>query len=173
LEKARFAKGPMAAKARSWTITPPARAPDISVAVRQAIHANAKAYLAPPFKGASYLGIEKLAELLPHWQTQAPDPQQDLELAALLMERAGTGGALFRNFYRDFLREAHDLLGRPAALHQAQALFADSAEQWTEVAALIERSARSGESAPLAQAARHCRRIADIEVAAMTRLVSP
>ena len=28
----------------------------------------------------------------------------------MLMERAGTGGALFRNLYRDFLKESYELL---------------------------------------------------------------
>ena len=35
LEKARFAKGPMAAKARTWTIAPPKRTPALDVATAQ------------------------------------------------------------------------------------------------------------------------------------------
>jgi hypothetical protein len=171
LEKARFAKGPMAAKARSWTIARPKRAPDLPAAVRKAIRANAKAYLAPPFKGASFLGIRKLADSLPHWQEQAANPARDLELAALLMERAGTGGALFRNFYRDFLQEAAGLLGRSAALTEARQLFAQSASEWTAIAASIH-DARTGRSEPLIEAAARCRRAADLEVKAMTRLAA-
>ncbi|MEO8061230.1 MAG: BtrH N-terminal domain-containing protein [Pseudomonadota bacterium] len=172
LEDARFAKGPMAAKARSWTIEGPLRAPDLPGAARTAIRANAKAYLAPPFKGASFLGIRKLADSLPHWQALAPNPRQDLELSALLMERAGTGGALFRNFYRDFLEQAAEWLGRSPALVEAQRLFANSASEWTAVAALIDESARSGESAPLIEAAARCRQIAELEITAMTKLAS-
>jgi hypothetical protein len=171
LEKARFAKGPMAAKARSWTIARPKRAPDLPSAVRQAIRANAKTYLAPPFKGASYLGIQKLADSLPHWREQTAGPQ-DLELAALLMERAGTGGALFRNLYRDFLQEAAELLGKSTALTEAHRLFAQSASEWTAIAASIDDSARSGANEPLLAAAARCRRIADLEVAAMKELAT-
>jgi hypothetical protein len=170
LEKARFAKGPMAAKARSWTIEGAIRRADLPGAVRKAIRANAKSYLAPPFKGASFLGIRKLADSLPHWQALAPNPRKDLELAALLMERAGTGGALFRNFYRDFLEQAREWLGAPPPLLEARRLFADSATGWTTVAALIEDSARSGESAPLVEAAARCRDIADLEITAMKQL---
>jgi hypothetical protein len=170
LEKARFEKGPMAAKARSWTVEPPKRSPDIPAAVRKALRANARSYLAPPFKGASFLGIRKLADSLPRWQSLARNPRQDLELAALLMERAGTGGALFRNFYRAFLEEAATILGKSPALTGARQLFADSAREWTSVAALIEESARSGDRAPLNQAAASCRRIAELEVAAMKKL---
>jgi len=172
LEKARFAKGPMAARARSWTIEGPVRALDVRGAVGKAIRANAKSYLAPQFKGASFLGIQKLADSLPHWQALAPNPQPDLELVALLMERAGTGGALFRNFYRDFLAQAPEWLGKSAVLADARSLFADAAGGWTEVAALIDDSARTGENAPLVQAAARCRQIAELEITAMKKLVS-
>jgi hypothetical protein len=171
LEKARFAKGPMAAKARTWTIAPPKRLPALEVATRKAIRANAKQYLAPAFKGASHLGILKLAESLPRWLEIAKRPADDLALAALLMERAGTGGSLFRNFYRDFLAEARELLaGVRAKLTQAQALFAASAREWAAIAGSIEQSARTAQAAPLNDAAQRCRRVADMEVAAMRLL---
>jgi hypothetical protein len=173
LEKARFAKGPMSARARSWTLPPPARPPGaeaLSKAARKAIRANARSYLSPAFKGASFLGIEKLAHSLPGWRAQARDPRADLELAALLMERAGTGGALFRNFYRDFLAEATELLGRAKPLTEARRLFADAADEWTAVARHLDDSARSDRDAPLAEAAARCRRVAELEVAAMKLL---
>ena len=171
LEKARFAKGPMAAKARAWTLALPKRATQIDVAIRKAIRANAKQYLTPAFRGASHLGILKLAASLPRWLEMAKRPAEDLALAALLMERAGTGGSLFRNFYRDFLAEAREhLAGARAKLMQAQALFADSAREWAAIAASIEISGNSGEAAPLRDAAQRCRRVADIEVAAMRLL---
>jgi hypothetical protein len=171
LEKARFAKGPMAAKARTWTIAPPKRAPALDVATRKAIRANAKQYLTPAFKGASHLGILKLADSLPGWLKMAKRPADDLPLAALLMERAGTGGSLFRNFYRDFLSEAREhLTGARVKLGDAQALFAESAHEWAAIAASIELSARTAEAAPLHDAAQRCRRVADMEVAAMRLL---
>lgn len=171
LEKARFAKGPMAAKARAWTIAMRKRMTALDIAIRKAIRANAKQYLTPAFKGASHLGILKLADSLPHWLEMAKRPADDLALAALLMERAGTGGSLFRNFYRDFLSEAREHLGGARAkLAQAQALFADAAQEWGAVAASIDDSARTGNAAPLRDAAQRCRRVADIEVGAMRLL---
>jgi hypothetical protein len=177
LEKARFARGPMAAKARAWTILAPDRKASfdagLPTALRKAIRANALAYLSPAFKGASHLGILKLAESLPRWLELAKRPQQDLELAALLMERAGTGGSLFRNFYRDFLAEAREHLpGVHAKLSAAQRLFAESAGEWGAIAALIDSSARTLSAAPLHDAAERCRRVAAIEVAAMQKLVA-
>jgi hypothetical protein len=88
------------------------------------------------------------------------------------MERAGTGGALFRNFYRDFLQEAAELLGKSSALTEAQGLFTESASEWTAIAASIDDSARSGASEPLIAAAARCRRVADLEVAAMKKLAA-
>lgn len=170
VEAARFAKGPMAAKARSWTVAVPKRAPDLEKALRKAIRANARDYLSPAFKGASYLGIGKLAASLPGWLELAKDPSADLPLAALLMEKAGTGGSLFRNFYRDFLREAREHLGATPELQRAHAAFAASADEWAAVAGAIEAAGRTGDAAPLAQAAARCRRIADIEVEAMRLL---
>ncbi len=38
------------------------------------------------------------------------DIENEFKTTAMLMEKAGTGGALFRNFYRDFLKESYDLL---------------------------------------------------------------
>jgi hypothetical protein len=176
LEKARFAKGPMAAKARAWTIHSPAReALDAAIpdALRKAIRANAQAYLSPAFKGASHLGILKLAQSLPHWLELAKRPAEDLPLAALLMERAGTGGSLFRNFYRDFLAEARDHLpGARATLAAAQRLFADSAEEWSAIAGLIECSASRAQADLLRDAAQRCRRVAGIEVDAMRLLAA-
>ena len=167
LEAARFEKGPMSAKARSWTLSPGRAAPKLSTAIRKAIRANARSYLEPQFSGASYLGIEKLAASLPEWPRISKQPGEDFALASLLMERAGTGGALFRNFYRDFLGEAREHLpGARAALDTGHGLFAEAATAWSSVARLVAAAAQRAESA-LAEAAGLCRRIATLELQAM------
>ena len=113
VEAARFARGPMAAKARSWTIAAPTRASASSPPRFGRPSAPMRAPTSRPHSsGASHLGISKLAESLPSWPSLRSIRATDLALAALLMERAGTGGALFRNFYRDFLREAREHLPR-------------------------------------------------------------
>lgn len=174
VEAARFEKGPMAAKARSWTVTAPKAAKPSGEAMRKAvakaIRSNARDYLSPAFKGASFHGIRKLADSLPEWIGLAKEPAADLPLSALLMEKAGTGGALFRNFYRDFLREAREFLGAKPALTRARAAFADAATEWSAVAALIAAAGRTAQAAPLVDAAARCRRIADIETDGMKSL---
>lgn len=173
VEAARFAKGPMAARARSWTLSPAASPPmlDLPEAIRTAIRGNAKAYLEPPFQGASHLGIRKLAASLPRWLDLSSHPENDLAQAALMMERAGTGGALFRNFYRDFLAEVQEILpGGQDRLARAGDLFGESARGWTTVAALIAEAGAQRDPGRLQEAAGICVRIAEIEVAAMREL---
>ena len=170
LEAARFARGPMSAKARSWTIDARSAKLRLPTAIRRAIRSNARSYLAPPFSGASYRGIAKLAKSLPKWRRLARRPAVDFALAGELMERAGTGGALFRNFYRDFLRESREHLpGARATLEAGHAMFAESAEAWSKIARLVG-SAAQGSDAPLLEAADLCERIATLETAAMRAL---
>lgn len=174
IEAARFEKGPMAAKARSWTVTIPAARPHVPLpqAIRRALRANARDYLSPTFNGASHLGIRKLSRSLPEWLEIAQDPPAALDLAAMLMEKAGTGGALFRNFFRDFLLEAREHVGSKPELKRAHRLFSDSAAEWTAVAGLLQAAGRTASAAPLNDAAARCGRIADIEVEAMKMLVT-
>lgn len=172
VEAARFAKGPMAAKARSWTIPPAQRPKDLGTAVLEALRSNARDYLSPAFKGASFHGIRKLAASLPAWLDIAKDPAADLPLAASLMEKAGTGGSLFRNFFRDFLREAREHVGAKPALQRAHDAFAESAREWGAVAALVESAGRSAQAASLEDAAARCERLADIEVEGMRALAA-
>jgi hypothetical protein len=44
------------------------------------------------------------------WFRTSKDIEGEFKLSAMMMEKAGTGGALFRNLYRDFLKESHELL---------------------------------------------------------------
>src|SRR3546814_18155054 len=72
-----------------------------------------------------------------------------------MMERAGTGGALFRNLYRDFLTECRGLLeGEPGAdlVQQGRDLLAESALPWTSVDDIIEKAGATGSPDHLAKA---------------------
>lgn len=172
IEAARFEKGPMSARARAWTVERNGQGIALADALRAAMRANAAAYLAPTFQGASYLGIRKLAASLPKWQQISSNPESDLAQAALLMERAGTGGSVFRNFYRDFLVEAGPHLSDERDLiAEAAALFTASAQAWGCVARLIESAgAKPSNDAPLREASTTCLRIAELEVSAMQLL---
>lgn len=151
LARARAARGPMTAKHRSFTITAPRDVPPPREAIVPAVTACADAFLNPPIANLGHRGIGKAAKLVPTWLRRSDDPQRDLPQAALLMEKAGTGGALFRNLYRDFLAECTELIDSNH-LRTGHRLYAEAAGLWTEVAALIGKAGETGEERHLVQA---------------------
>jgi hypothetical protein len=171
LEKARFEKGPMSAKARSWSIKINQNQPAIKDVIPKAIKAVAKEFLNPPIKNLGYKGILKMSQNLSKWIEMAPSPEQDLVDSADLMEGGGTGGALFRNFYRDFLKECLEYLPGNQALEKAHDLYKYAADYWTEIAALIRKTGLTGENKHLESAAAICFKTADIEKNAMEILI--
>ncbi|GAA4203855.1 BtrH N-terminal domain-containing protein [Microbispora amethystogenes] len=151
LARARAERGPMTARNRSFTITLPERPLSWQDQIIPAVRDCAGAFLAAPIANLGYRGIEKAGRLVPGWLLRAAEPRRDLPQAALLMERGGTGGGLFRALYRDFLGECAALIddGRLRAGHR---LYAEAAGLWTEVATLIEKAGESGDAGHLEQA---------------------
>jgi len=92
----------------------------------------------------------------------------DADLPGIMRVLAESGIDGGKSFSTAEARE--HLPGARAKLTEAQGLFAESAREWGSVAAALDTSARTGEAAPLHEAAARCRRIADIEVAAMRQL---
>jgi hypothetical protein len=151
LAQARAARGPMAAKHRSFTLAAPRDPVSPQDQIIPAITACADAFLNPPIANLGHRGIEKTGKLVRTWLQRTDDPQRDLPQAALLMEKAGTGGALFRNLYRDFLAECTRMLDS-SHLRTGHGLYAEAATLWTEVAALIAKAGESGDTQCLVQA---------------------
>lgn len=170
LESARHVGGPMSAKARMYTLRGDSER-DLGQVALTAIRNNAKRYLTPSFGGMGALGLAKLARSLPTWLSKATSSAEDLRLASDLMERAGTGGALFRNLYRDFLDEAAEVAPKKArVLSAARGHVARSAAHWTAMADMLVQCARDGRVQHLIAASELCRAIAEEEVDAMTIL---
>jgi len=88
-----------------------------------------------------------------------------------LMENAGTGGALFRNLYRDFIKESYDLLGieQIAEVHHE---FAQIALLWTSLAELFGQIAETASFDDVQQASEIFRTLATKEKNAMEILLS-
>ncbi|MER6300737.1 BtrH N-terminal domain-containing protein [Kitasatospora sp. NPDC001539] len=169
LARARAARGPMTARNRSFTLTVPRDAPAPHRQIVPAITACADAFLNPPIANLGHRGIEKAGKLVRTWLQRTEDPQLDLPRAALLMERAGTGGALFRNLYRDFLAECTDLLDS-GHLRAGHTLYTEAATLWTAVAALIAKAGESGDARCLVQAGSLLGDLSRIEREAMESL---
>ncbi|WP_264937179.1 BtrH N-terminal domain-containing protein [Streptomyces sp. A012304] len=169
LAQARAARGPMTAKHRSFTFTTPEQLPSPQDRIIPAITACAGAFLDPPIANLGHRGIEKAGKLVRTWFQRTDAPQRDLPQAALLMEEAGTGGALFRNLYRDFLGECTALFDS-SRLRTGHTLYTEAATLWTEAAALIKKAGESGEARFLTRAGTILSDLSRIEREAMRAL---
>jgi hypothetical protein len=171
LAQARAARGPMTARHRSFTLTAPKNLPSPRGRIIPAITACADAFLEPPIANLGHRGIKKASKLVGTWLQRTDNPQRDLPHAALLMEQAGTGGALFRNLYRDFLAECTELLDS-SHLRTGHTLYTEAATLWTEAAALITQAGESEDAQCLVQAGTILSDLARIEHEAMRALMS-
>jgi len=170
LAEARNAKGPMSSRNRSFTLEPIDALPPLAPALRESLTKNAQDYLNPPIRNIGNKGILKMSKEILKWPSRSSHFEHDLCLTALLMERGGTGGALFRNLYRDYLKECADQLADPR-IEQAYLLFTEIAPMWVNVSALIDRAGRTGSHQELQQASKLLLEIADKERTAMELLL--
>jgi hypothetical protein len=136
LALARSEKGPMASKNLYYVLRKTNKNLDLKSAIRNAIYNNAMEYLNPPINNIGYKGILKTSTEIVKWFNRSKDIERDFKVTAMLMEQAGTGGALFRNLYRDFLKESYELLNLNT-LKQGYQEFIEIADLWTETSSLF------------------------------------
>ncbi|MDE8604256.1 BtrH N-terminal domain-containing protein [Marinomonas sp. RSW2] len=141
LELARNEKGPMAAKNLLYSLRKTGKAFDLSDAIVTAILNNVRDYLNPPIKNIGYKGILKTSVEIKAWFKTSTDVEHEFCTTAMIMEKAGTGGAIFRNMYRDFLKEAYEIT-KLAPINEAYEQFVEIAELWTDVASLLDRAGK-------------------------------
>src|SRR5690606_9288421 len=132
LALARAEKGSMASKNLYYIIKHSNRKFDLQKAIPTAIRNNAIEYLNPPITNIAYKGILKTSSEIIKWFKMSKDIENEFKATALIMEKAGTGGALFRNLYREFLKESYNLfkLNDLKIGHEA---FIEIAKLWTSV----------------------------------------
>lgn len=171
LELARNEKGPMCGNNLSMTIEKGYADIPLQDAIRRAVVNTAKAFLNPPISNFGYKGIHRTAKELKKWYKNSKDVAKDFPFTATMMERAGTGGALFRNIYRDFLKEAYDITGYETLL-VAHNNFAQSAKLWNKVAQLYTTIGETKDEDLLSQASSTLLEIEDLEVATMNLLLT-
>jgi len=166
---ARNSKGPMSSKNLSYTIKKNEEIPDLMAVITKAIKRNAHDFINPPIKNLGYKGIEKTSAEIKNWFKRSKNIEYDLLLTATLMECGGTGGALFRKMYRDFLKECLTIFDN-AAIQNAYNQFTEIAPLWTEVAKLINKAGETQEIIYLNQASDILSELAKKEYAAMEQL---
>lgn len=166
LALARAEKGPMASNNLYYTIQRRSVDFDLKKSVITAIVNNANEYLNPPITNISYKGIVKASEELIKWFNRSKDIAAEFKMAANLMEKAGTGGALFRNLYRDFLKESYDLL-QTEQLREAYQEFVEIALLWKSVSDLFYQIGETARIEYMHQASEILKILADKEKKAM------
>ncbi|MDP1764609.1 MAG: BtrH N-terminal domain-containing protein [Sediminibacterium sp.] len=142
LALARAEKGPMSSKNLYYTLRKTNKKFDLKTAILTAIRSNATEHINPPITNIGYKGIFKTSSEIIKWFKTSKDIENDFKTTAMLMEKAGTGGALFRNLYRDFLKESYDLL-KLDKLKTGHEAFVEIAELWTSVSELFEKVSKT------------------------------
>ena len=136
LELARNERGPMSSRNLSYTIRKKSELPALNNVIRKAIHNNATDFLNPPIQNIGYKGIYKTSSEIKKWFKTSKNIKKDFQTSASLMERGGTGGSLFRNLYRDFLKESGKIVESSDFIN-ASFEYDTIAWLWKEVADLF------------------------------------
>lgn len=135
LALARAQKGPMSSNNLYYTLRKTHNKFDLKTAILIAIRNNATEFINPPITNIGYKGISKTSTEIVKWFKTSKDVENDFKTTAMLMEKGGTGGALFRNLYRDFLKESYEVL-KHDKLKKGYEAFVDIAKLWTSVSEL-------------------------------------
>lgn len=169
LQLARNEKGPMSSRNKSYTIDQIQPLPEMDQTIKMAIYNNAVAYLNPPIRNLGYKGIQKTAKVILEWFKRSKSIKSEFHTSAMLMERAGTGGALFRNLYSDFLKESADILGLKE-LKEGYESFKEHAILWTEISNLFLKIGDTEDEKYLIRASELFLELAETEKQTMEKL---
>ncbi|MBL7935998.1 MAG: BtrH N-terminal domain-containing protein [Bacteroidia bacterium] len=171
LALARAEKGPMSSKNLYYTLRKTDKQFDLKTSIITAIRNNATEYINPPITNIGYKGIFKMSAEIIKWFKTSKDIENDFKTSAMLMEKAGTGGALFRNLYRDFLKESYDIL-KLDKLKSAHEAFVEIADLWTSVSELFEKVSQTKDFRYIEQASEILKKISDKEKKTMEILAT-
>ena len=169
LALARNEKGPMSSKNLYYTLSKTDKKHDLKSAILNAIRNNSTDYINPPINNIGYKGILKTSKEILKWFDTSKDIKSEFEASAMIMERAGTGGALFRNLYRDFLKESYDIL-KLEKIKQAHTEFIDIANLWTEISNLFLQVSKTKDRKYIEQASDILKQLSTKEKNAMEKL---
>ena len=166
LQKARFAKGALAAKGLMYYFeqTPDFAQIDLPALIRKAIRKQAKQMLAPLF----FVGVKGIRTVAKSIENLAAckkgEKYNRLYLGHIvrMQEEIGTGGAGFRYLYAYFLEQAAEICNEPK-FKQASEQMTEIGDLWREFATLCVKQCRKPSEAGYKEVAEFLRGIADQE----------
>lgn len=144
LQRARFAKGMLAAKGLLYYATQPPAAPDLASLGRRALTRTAHIMLHTPLPMIGARGIRMLAgavERLPGDEGAAEATRLYVGNIVRMQEEIGTGGGGFRFLYAAFLQELAAATGQ-APLDALAARLVEIGDRWREFALAAARMIR-------------------------------
>jgi hypothetical protein len=169
LAKARAEKGPMSSKNLFYVLSKTSQKFEIKSAILNAIRNNATDYINPPINNIGYKGILKTSKEIIKWFDTSKNIESEFEACAIIMEKAGTGGALFRNLYRDFLKESYELL-KLDTIKQAYKEFIEIADLWTQISDLFIKVSKTKDKKYIEQASEILKQLSIKEKTTMEKL---
>lgn len=171
LARARAEKGPMASKNLYYYLRKTNNQFDLKTALVSAIRKNATDYIHPHISNIGYKGILKTSKEIFSWFETTKDIAGDFNTTAVLMEKAGTGGALFRNLYRDFLKQSDEVL-KLDKLKKGHEAMVEIAARWTTVAQLFGQISTAKDYPYIEQASTILKTISQKEKSTMEMLAT-
>lgn len=173
LQKARFAKGALAAKGMMYY---PEHVPqhfDLAQASTKAIKANHRTMTSAPLPMIGIRGIRYLGKNIVKLSQNSAKREHYLPLylghIVRMQEEIGTGGAGFRFIYASFLREAAKALDN-SLLADASAMMADAGDEWRLFALMSSKMCKGRKEMNAEQLAEILNRCADLETKTWTLL---
>lgn len=144
LKKARSEKGHFSSRNLSFKVKNVPKEIDFHSCIRKALRKTAGQMLHPPIKNLGISGIRKFSKEILDWQARSSDTKRDFDSFYIMFEKAGTGGAGFRNLFRDFLKESLGHLS-DSNIQEAYTIYAAIAPAWVGISEKI-RSAPNSKS---------------------------
>jgi len=171
LALARAEKGSMSSKNLYYTLQKTEKTFNLNTVIVSAIKNNAALHINPPISNIGYKGIYKTGMEIIKWFNTSNDIEHDFRTTASMMEKAGTGGAIFRNLYRDFLKESYELL-KLEKLKEGYEAFVEIASLWSSVIELFEKVGQTKDFKYIQEASVLLKTLSEKERIAMENLAS-
>jgi hypothetical protein len=136
LERARFAKGPLAPRGKLYRIARMPETADLVPAIRESLRDVCRVMTRVPVPLIGVRGIRLLAWSLESWPSRLGPRRATHYLGQVIrmQEEIGTGGGGFRFIFAAFLQEAASVLGDPRYLDLSTRMTAIG-DRWREFAA--------------------------------------